>query len=106
MTVRHSRRQLLRAELIKMDIRKIKKMIELLEESGIAEIEIKEGEESLRIARALPSQTATYVTAPMVAPAVSPAMPAVPVAASVAAVDAAALRAAAGEHMVTAPMVG
>jgi len=33
-----------------MDIRKIKKMIELLEESGIAEIEIKEGEETLRIA--------------------------------------------------------
>jgi acetyl-CoA carboxylase biotin carboxyl carrier protein len=36
-----------------MDIRKIKKMIELLEESGIAEIEIKEGEETLRIARVL-----------------------------------------------------
>ena len=39
-----------------MDIRKIKKMIELLEESGIAEIEIKEGEETLRIARVLPNQ--------------------------------------------------
>ena len=34
-----------------MDIRKIKKLIELLEESGIAEIEIQEGEESLRISR-------------------------------------------------------
>ena len=34
-----------------MDIRKIKKLIELLEESGIAEIEIKEGEEGLRISR-------------------------------------------------------
>jgi acetyl-CoA carboxylase biotin carboxyl carrier protein len=34
-----------------MDIRKIKKLIELLEESGIAEIEIKEGEESVRICR-------------------------------------------------------
>ncbi|MDH3218163.1 MAG: acetyl-CoA carboxylase biotin carboxyl carrier protein [Gammaproteobacteria bacterium] len=34
-----------------MDIRKIKKLIELLEESGIAEIEIKEGEESVRISR-------------------------------------------------------
>ena len=34
-----------------MDIRKIKKLIELLEESGIAEIEIKEGEESVRIIR-------------------------------------------------------
>src|SRR5687768_18134987 len=35
----------------KMDIRKIKKLIELLEESGIAEIEIKEGEEGVRISR-------------------------------------------------------
>ena len=34
-----------------MDIRKIKKLIELLEESGVSEIEIKEGEESVRIAR-------------------------------------------------------
>ncbi|MGH8250454.1 MAG: acetyl-CoA carboxylase biotin carboxyl carrier protein, partial [Steroidobacteraceae bacterium] len=34
-----------------MDIRKIKKLIELLEESGLAEIEISEGEESVRIAR-------------------------------------------------------
>ena len=49
-----------------MDIRKIKKMIELLEESGIAEIEIKEGEETLRIARVLPGQpTTTYVAAPL-----------------------------------------
>ena len=34
-----------------MDIRKVKKLIELLEESGIAEIEIREGEESVRISR-------------------------------------------------------
>jgi acetyl-CoA carboxylase biotin carboxyl carrier protein len=92
-----------------MDIRKIKKMIELLEESGIAEIEIKEGEESLRIARVLPSHpSSTYVNAPM-SPASMPA-PA-PVAAPSAvqaptAAEAAASRAAAGEHMVTAPMVG
>ena len=39
-----------------MDIRKIKKMIELLEESGIAEIEIREGEQTLRIARMPPQQ--------------------------------------------------
>ncbi len=38
-----------------MDLRKIKKLIELLEESGIAEIEIKEGEESVRISRMLPA---------------------------------------------------
>ena len=37
-----------------MDIRKVKKLIELLEESGIAEIEIKEGEESVRISRGGP----------------------------------------------------
>ncbi|RKS85928.1 acetyl-CoA carboxylase biotin carboxyl carrier protein [Orbus hercynius] len=37
-----------------MDIRKIKKLIELVEESGISELEISEGEESVRISRALP----------------------------------------------------
>ncbi len=42
-----------------MDIRKIKKLIELLEESGIAEREIHEGEESVRISR----QTSTIVQA-------------------------------------------
>jgi acetyl-CoA carboxylase biotin carboxyl carrier protein len=45
-----------------MDIRKIKKLIELLEETGISEIEIKEGEESLRLSR--------YSNAPVEAPAV------------------------------------
>jgi acetyl-CoA carboxylase biotin carboxyl carrier protein len=93
-----------------MDIRKIKKMIELLEESGIAEIEIKEGEESLRIARVLPGQPmATYVTsAPqqMAAPAPIPAAPIAPAAGAAAGADAAAARASAGEHLVAAPMVG
>jgi acetyl-CoA carboxylase biotin carboxyl carrier protein len=41
-----------------MDIRKIKKLIELLEESGVAEIEIKEGEESVRISRTAPTASA------------------------------------------------
>jgi len=54
-----------------MDIRKIKKMIELLEESGIAEIEIKEGEETLRIARAMPNQMPVYAHMPMPAVAVT-----------------------------------
>jgi acetyl-CoA carboxylase biotin carboxyl carrier protein len=96
-----------------MDIRKIKKMIELLEESGIAEIEIKEGEETLRIARVLPGQpSATYLAAPMQ----PPQMIAAPPAALAAAVEAAPadapakssgpLRAGVGEHIVTAPMVG
>jgi acetyl-CoA carboxylase biotin carboxyl carrier protein len=45
-----------------MDIRKIKKLIELVEESGISELEITEGEESVRIHRGV---TAAQVTAPM-----------------------------------------
>jgi acetyl-CoA carboxylase biotin carboxyl carrier protein len=60
-----------------MDIRKVKKLIELLEESGIAEIEINEGEESVRISRysqnapvAAPVQ---YAAAPVAAPAAAPA---------------------------------
>jgi acetyl-CoA carboxylase biotin carboxyl carrier protein len=94
-----------------MDIRKIKKMIELLEESGIAEIEIKEGEESLRIARVLPGQPtqATYVTSPTPAPAAPPSAPAPPAPAAAPSAPEApsgTVRAAAGEHVVTAPMVG
>jgi acetyl-CoA carboxylase biotin carboxyl carrier protein len=46
-----------------MDIRKIKKLIELLEESGIAELEIKEGEESVRISRQT-NQQPTYAMPP------------------------------------------
>lgn len=56
-----------------MDIRKIKKLIELLEESGIAEIEIREGEESVRISRGQIAQAApVQYTLPAAAPA-SPA---------------------------------
>jgi acetyl-CoA carboxylase biotin carboxyl carrier protein len=59
-----------------MDIRKVKKLIELLEESGITEIEIHEGEESVRVSRAAaaPAQGMTYVAAPVphVAPAPAP----------------------------------
>ena len=58
-----------------MDIRKIKKLIELLEESGIAEIEIKEGEESLRISRQ-GNQVMTAMPAPVAAPAQPVAAPA------------------------------
>jgi len=83
-----------------MDIRKVKKLIELLEESGIAELEIREGEESVRISRygqspapvmmqahAAPAVAAASATAPSVAPA--------PEAAAVA-----------PGHAVTSPMVG
>ena len=49
-----------------MDLRKIKKLIDLLEESNLAEIEIKEGEESVRLSR---TPVGGYVPAPVAAPA-------------------------------------
>jgi len=86
-----------------MDIRKVKKLIELLEESGIAEIEIKEGDDSVRISR----NSAAAPTAPV---AYAPAPVAAPVAATPAAV-AEAPAADAGSslpsgHIVKSPMVG
>ena len=58
-----------------MDIRKIKKLIELLEESGIDELEICEGEESVRISRhqKVPAAQQYYAPAPAPAPAAAPA---------------------------------
>jgi acetyl-CoA carboxylase biotin carboxyl carrier protein len=86
-----------------MDIRKVKKLIELLDESGIAEIEITEGEESVRISRY--SQNAPVVAAPAIV-AAQPA--AAPVAAPLAAAPVAAAPVEAEEDgfEVTAPMVG
>jgi len=87
-----------------MDIRKVKKLIELLDESGIAEIEITEGEESVRISR-----YAQNVPAAAVAPApVAVAAPAPATAAAPAAAPAAAAPAEVEEEgfLVTAPMVG
>ena len=46
-----------------MDLRKIKKLIELVQESGIAELEVRDGDESIRVARALPG-AAPVVAAP------------------------------------------
>ena len=92
-----------------MDIRKVKKLIELLDETGVAEIEIKEGEESVRISRhpsggtfAMMPQHMMYGPPP--APAAAPATAAVTPAAAAAAVAAAA--AATADQTVTAPMVG
>jgi acetyl-CoA carboxylase biotin carboxyl carrier protein len=79
-----------------MDIRKVKKLIELLEESGIAEIEISEGEESVRISR-YPAGGAH--AAPVVHYAPAPMAPMAPAAAAPA-------PAAKADHTVTAPMVG
>ncbi|WP_312485701.1 acetyl-CoA carboxylase biotin carboxyl carrier protein [Stutzerimonas nitrititolerans] len=59
-----------------MDIRKVKKLIELLEESGIDELEIHEGEESVRISRhskQVAMQQPVYAQAPAAAPAPAPA---------------------------------
>ena len=81
-----------------MDIRKVKKLIELLEESQVAEIEIHEGEESVRISR-MPAS----VPAPPVFQAAPAAIPAtVPVAEVAAPAEAAEQEG----HKVTSPMVG
>lgn len=81
-----------------MDIRKVKKLIELLEESDVAEIEIHEGEESVRISRG-----STAVVAPMAAPVAAAPMaapaPAAPVAAPAAEPEI-------QGHAVRSPMVG
>ena len=84
-----------------MDIRKVKKLIELLEESNINEIEIKEGEESVRISRG-----GSIVAAPVAAPApvVAAAAPAAAPATAPAAAEAA--PAAPAGHTVNSPMVG
>ena len=71
-----------------MDIRKVKKLIELLEESGIDELEIKEGEESVRISRhsKTPAAQQFYAPAPMAAaPAAAPVAAAAPAAEAAAA---------------------
>ncbi|TLY85408.1 MAG: acetyl-CoA carboxylase biotin carboxyl carrier protein [Gammaproteobacteria bacterium] len=91
-----------------MDIRKIKKLIELLEESGIAEIEIKEGEEALRISR-MPAGTATGHQAAQVHVAALPAGAvgaAATASAALPAAESAAPKPKPNEHVITAPMVG
>ncbi len=85
-----------------MDIRKVKKLIELLEESNINEIEIKEGEESVRISRGgsvvaapVAAQAPVYAAAPAAAPAPVAAAPAAEAEAAVVT-----------GHAVCSPMVG
>jgi acetyl-CoA carboxylase biotin carboxyl carrier protein len=74
-----------------MDIRKIKKLMELVEQSGINELEVREGEESIRLSKA----PAGVVMAPVAAPAAAPVAPAAPAAPALPA-----------GHVLTAPMVG
>jgi acetyl-CoA carboxylase biotin carboxyl carrier protein len=89
-----------------MDLRKLKKLIDLVQESGIAELEITEGEERVRIARGGAVNVAP-VTAPMVAAAL-PVAAAAPATAAPAAASPAAEQPAAGQegHVVKSPMVG
>lgn len=78
-----------------MDIRKIKKLIELIEESGVTEIEIQEGEESVRISRYTPGPGMPTAQPGWSVPAAGPAAPA----------PAAAQQPPAG-HTLKSPMVG
>ncbi|MFO7593615.1 MAG: acetyl-CoA carboxylase biotin carboxyl carrier protein [Pseudomonadota bacterium] len=82
-----------------MDIRKVKKLIELLEESGIAEIEIHEGEESVRISRN------SHAPAPVAAPVAAPAPSAAPAPAAAEETAEAGSEIPSG-HQVTSPIVG
>lgn len=86
--------------MIVVDIRKIKKLIELLEESGISEIEIHEGEESVRISRLSPGQPVQTVV--QTVPAQVPA----PGAQAVAQPETAGAKTRERGHVVKSPMVG
>jgi acetyl-CoA carboxylase biotin carboxyl carrier protein len=81
-----------------MDIRKVKKLIELLEDSGIAELEITEGDDSVRICR--------YAAAPLTAPAPVPIAAPMAAQAPVAAAAEPVVETGLSGHHITAPMVG
>ncbi|HEX9627738.1 MAG TPA: acetyl-CoA carboxylase biotin carboxyl carrier protein [Acidiferrobacterales bacterium] len=85
-----------------MDIRKIKKLIEMLEESHLTELEIREGEETIRLSRANPSGGMPMA---MMAPQMPMSMP-MPAAAATAAADKPAAAETPTGHVVTSPMVG
>lgn len=86
-----------------MDLRKLKKLIDLVEESGISELELTEGEEKVRISRNQPGNASgvmhyqPYMQMPAPAAAVQPAAPAAPAEAVEPAIDG---------HVVKSPMVG
>jgi acetyl-CoA carboxylase biotin carboxyl carrier protein len=88
-----------------MDLRKLKKLIDLVQDSGIAELEITEGEERVRITRAVAGQT-FYAGAPMMHPGMMPAYPQQAPAAAPVAVAEVAEPAQAEGHVVKSPMVG
>jgi acetyl-CoA carboxylase biotin carboxyl carrier protein len=86
-----------------MDLRKIKTLIELVEHSGIAELEVREGEASVRISRSSPAVSAPVAPPPVALPVTVPA-PAAPAAAPAAPAPAAAP--VETRHVLRAPMVG
>ncbi len=88
-----------------MDIRKVKKLIELLEESGIAEIEIREGEETVRISRQHPN-VPQMMAAPMYAQPPPVAAPAAPVASAASKANGGSAEQEITGHVMRSPMVG
>ena len=88
-----------------MDLRKLKTLIELVEASGIAELEISEGEERVRITRTVASGQQVYAPAPQ-QQFVAAAAPVAPVAAAAPVAAEPATPAAAEGHVVKSPMVG
>lgn len=87
-----------------MDLRKVKKLIDLLQSTGIAEIEIKEGEESVRITREFANKGQQVIMSPAAAaPAAAPAHAPAPAAESK---PAAKTESHADKHTVKSPMVG
>jgi acetyl-CoA carboxylase biotin carboxyl carrier protein len=83
-----------------MDLRKLKKLIDLVQESGIAELEITEGEEKVKIVKG--GEATVTPVAPAAAPATAPGPAAAPAAAAAAAAE----EPAQSGHVLTAPMVG
>ena len=88
-----------------MDIRKIKKLIELVEESGIMELEISEGEESVRISRGTAAPSSLQYTIPAAAPVAAPA-PVAQAAPAAATTPAASASDDLAGHVIRSPMVG
>ena len=84
-----------------MDLRKLKKLIDLVEESGIAELEITEGEEKVRITHHTAGQNVVYASSPMQPMMLSPSAPALAAAPAVSAAPAEP-----EGHAVKSPMVG
>ena len=85
-----------------MDLRKIKTLIDLVEQSGISELEVKEGEESVRIARHPSGGMPQFITMQQAPPVVAPAA----VGAASPTAEKPSAPAAAKKHFVRAPMVG